>query len=357
MTTSKKPGRGARLWQKFARRHKGNPLLKRDPLYALTEELIDIIAGKATGSSFTERTGIAPNFLTKEEVEFERDLARTTSGGFFEGWPFRCLLLGPAAPEVAQAKNNIKALEAQLLEDEGINPLRVRKSLAEGARYEDVAARRAAAYTGWLVMSPLFRLERDQLREAWGAYVGENEGFPVLLRESFLGFPVERPDRVGKGHAAFMLFYRRWCLQTFLTWELPLPILPRLHGVEPSREAWLSEAGVQLFLPWYILRDGRFRLDELARHLQHLDNPAHLAGWLDTVTERREALGDTRLRNSFILYRYQTLALQSRYAGRMSWHAARQDAAFAQFLGVSEESVRHLRLHLQRRLSDDGPAR
>ena len=55
--------------------------------------------------------------------------------------------------------------------------------------------------------------------------------------------------------------------------------------------------------------------------------------------------------HALILYRSQKLAIESRYGGRPGWDVARQDAAFARYLGLSRESVKRVRLHLQRHLS------
>jgi hypothetical protein len=326
-----------------------------DPLYSLPEALIDIIAGKQSGS-LTERQGVAPGFLSEDEVAFERDLARTVGGGgFFYREPFPCLLLAaPASPEVDRADQEIQSLLGEGLETEGVHPRRVQMIFDNEGRYRELADTRAAAYAGWLVTDARFRQERDALRGAWGTYVEEERRFPVVP-QSVLGHPIGPPSRGGKQFAHFMRFYRRWGLETFLTWDLPLPMRPAFHGAPFRQKAGLSEAGVNLFLPWYVLRDGRFGLRELARHLQDLQNPEHLAGWLETVTTRKGELADTRLRNVLILYRYQHLALQSRYSGRPGWDATRQDVAFAEFLNRSEESVRQVRLHLQRRLSGTPP--
>jgi hypothetical protein len=321
-----------------------------DPLYALPEGLLDIIAGKAKGS-VTERTGVAPRFLSKEEVVFERDLARTVSGGFFfHRQPFHCLLLArPADPQVAKADHEIRALLAETLEGEEIHPRRVQTIMDEGARHQEMAALRAAAYAGWLATDPLFRHERDALRQEWGRYVEEERRFPVL-RESFLGYPVGRPERGGAARGHFMLFYRRWNLTTFQTWDLPVPMRPALHGGTAEHTVGLSEAGVNLFLPWYVLRDGRFRLAELARHLHNLRNPEHLTDWPEPGTAGGHGLGITRLHHLLILYRYQTLALERRYGNRPGWDVVRQDVAFSRFMNLSEESVKRVRFQLRRRL-------
>jgi hypothetical protein len=365
MTTENARNSGTGLWAKFAKRHKGNPSLQLDPLYALPPRLIDVIAGKAEGPR-AERAGVAPGLWSKEEVAFERDLALTAGGGFCFRQPFHCLLLSPPADlRAAQADREVQTMLAENLEDEGTHPARAKAILAADASYQEMAALRAAGYAGWLVANWQFREERDALRERWGEHVQQERRFPAL-RLSFLGGRVVLGEQQGgEAYAHIAHFYRRWGLETFLTWDLPLPLRPALHGAGLPHTAGLpeegtglphtaglSEAGALVFVPWYVLRDGRFQLKELARHLQDLRNPEHLAGWLETATAKREKLGDTRLRNLLVLYRYQKLAIEARYGGRAGWGVERQDVAFGKYLGLLPESARQVRFHLQNRLAE-----
>lgn len=369
MTVNRQRGSNNRLWAEFARRHKGNPFLELDPLYSIPEPLLDIIAGKQEGS-LIERQGVAPGFLSKQDVAFERDLARTVSGGFSFRKPFKCLLLEPAMPpEQAKSDRQIKTLWAEELENEGIHPQRVQDIFAKDAHYQDLADTRAASYAGWLVTNELFRRERDDLRRHLGDYVKKKRRFPVMS-QSFLGKTIGRPDG-GRAHADYLYFYRRWGLETFLTWDLPVPMRPALHGTTHFDLMESSDAGVSVHLPWYIIRDGRFQLQEMLHHLHNLRNPAHLEGWLKPAPTRKKKLGETRFRNVFILYRYQKLAIENRYSGRDGWDVVRQDVAFGRFMGqrwqsrlghapagdgrkptqLSEESVKRVRLYLQKHLA------
>jgi hypothetical protein len=57
--------------EEFVDRHAGHPFLQHDPLYALSEPIIEAIKAEA------------PTFFTEDEEYFERDLAKTASFGFF----------------------------------------------------------------------------------------------------------------------------------------------------------------------------------------------------------------------------------------------------------------------------------
>ena len=57
-------------WEAFRSRHAGHRFLDYDPLYALSESLIESIKRHV------------PDFFRSDEERFERDLARTASFGF-----------------------------------------------------------------------------------------------------------------------------------------------------------------------------------------------------------------------------------------------------------------------------------
>src|SRR4051794_28351813 len=66
-----------RTWAAFSSRHPGHPFLAEDPLYALTEEVINAISTSST----------LPGFFSPDEEDFERDLYLTTGHGFFHRRP------------------------------------------------------------------------------------------------------------------------------------------------------------------------------------------------------------------------------------------------------------------------------
>jgi hypothetical protein len=347
MTVNKKRGDGPGLWEEFAERHEGHPFLKLDPLYSLPEVLIDIIAGKQEGPKRKAR-GEAPDFLTEEEVAFERDLSRTVSGGFVFNKPFFWRLPGeepfqdPLLDPLKAQKllDAFKDLRFEFLQYSGLNPLQVRAVFATEKKYETLADTRTAAYAGWLVLNRRFRDERDALRQEFGRYVEEFRFFPWFPEGT-------QPDATFE---PLLEFYGRWGLGGFLTWDLPFPLQPALFHDRGYNPSLMGMSGINLFIPSYLLRDGRLDLRQLTKHMLKTQDPSHLGGWLETASCRRQQPGDTRLRNALILYRYQKLAIERRYGGRPGWDVARQDAAFARYLGLSKESVKRVRLHVQRHL-------
>ena len=256
-----------KAWAEFAGRHRGHPHLAHDPLYSLPEGLIDSIVG------------LAPGVFSEQEVAFERDLAKATGGGlFFRRRAVPCLLLPRSVDGPPDALDRrVRDARADLLKDRGISRLQLEEFDRGEAELHDRVDLRAAAFAGWLVSNRGFRTERDQLIERVGSYVEETGRFPSLPR-SYLGEPSGVKDR---REGAFHLFYRRWNLSSFLTWDLPLPLRPEV-GVTTLDTFTLSGAGIALFLPWYVAEDGRFSPDEMAAHLRSIHRPAHLAGWLET---------------------------------------------------------------------------
>jgi hypothetical protein len=136
-----------------------------------------------------------------------------------------------------------------------------------------------------------------------------------------------------------------------VTWNLPEPLCPEPFGHLTIDSQTASEAGVVLFLPWYVLRDGTLDLLQLARDLQVAHDTKHLEPWLSLSSRQDHALGYKRLEYQFAIYRYWHLALTPRYGQRIKRMTERLDAIFGDRLSVSSENVRKVRQELARSLS------
>ena len=126
---------------------------------------------------------------------------------------------------------------------------------------------------------------------------------------------------------------------------------PELGGFTSYNTFAMSEAGINLFLPWYILCDKQFTLQELTSHFMKIKNPKHLAGWLSGLGSN-ESLGYVRFRNLYAIYCGWELALASRYAHRIPRKHQRLYDAFGKLLHLGGYSVKKLRLDMCTRLSD-----
>ncbi len=363
-----KPEGHTAVWKEFTRRHRGNHFLEENPLYSLSESLIAAIEDEE------------PRFFEEGQADFERDLARVTGGGsFFHGRPAPCLLLVPPTADGHQADNDEKIREmlTQEMGDAGRSRAQIEKHFAAEEERQKAVDLREAAYAGWLVGDPRFREERDNLRVARGEQVAAWGGFPSH-RHSFLGEPWWSPGpqpapvvrkkgwsserwrtEVATANAPFvpfLLFFRRWGLDTFLTWDLPVPMRPELYGVVtrdtsvlqgPGGMSSLADAGVNLFLPWYSLADKGLSLHDFAGPLRTVHNPDHLDGWLSPKKGDVKELGYVRLRRALMLYRYRELVLARRYADRLDGNVEKLDRAFARFMDIKIQSVRISRIYVK----------
>jgi hypothetical protein len=326
--TTKRRRDDEKAWRELSRRWRGSPFLDLNPLYSLPVGVIDILPRQL------------PGVWTEEELKFERDLAQTTGGGFFHHRPFPCPFLPPPPDaRVDSLLEEARELLAEELNREGLHELQIQRHFQAEEERRDEAVLRSLAYTGWLVTNPEFLAERDQWREVWEQRVADAGGFPAL-RLSCLG---ERPAPVGLDEAELHVFYRRWGLHTFLTWDVPVPIGPQLHHVVHANVIPLGSAGLLLFLPWFLLRDKDLSLETLVPGLRAVRQPAHLKGWLSRESGDQQELGYDRLKNLLVLYWCGGLALGGRYVDRLEGNAGRLDQAFATYLGLGPDSIKKLR--------------
>jgi hypothetical protein len=333
-------------WDRFARKHSGNTFLNLDPLYALPRRLIDLLVGKddATISQEVQRV----SFFSDAELEFEYDLAAAATGGFFNQLPFECLLLPELqGNKAAPVASEIQTLLGEELQHEGQLAGSVTLRFRDDANQQSLVTQRAAAYAGWLISNASFRRERDKLQKRSSAYVAKRRTFPSLPL-TLLGQPSPgRSDADWEMESAFTEFYRRWELVTFLTWDLPVPMQMLTTDSVGYDITSLSDSGVNLFVPWYLLRGGKVSLNEISRRLQQLHNPQHLSEWLRIDASDGDAHGEKRFRNSLVVYRYHHLAIKSRYGKRS---VEKHDQALALLLSVKLDSIKKLRLNLNRLL-------
>jgi hypothetical protein len=125
-------------WEEFAGRHEGHPFLDLDPLYAMPERLIDLIAQ------------YSPNFFGGDE-EFEHDLSSTTEGGlFFQRQAVSCHIQRnpPNNSDHIALDQEIRALLAEEMQAAGRNKLQVDGYFQDEAQRQEGVDSRLLAYTG-----------------------------------------------------------------------------------------------------------------------------------------------------------------------------------------------------------------
>ena len=155
-----------------------------------------------------------------------------------------------------------------------------------------------------------------------------------------------------------MIFYRKWGLRTFASWELPVPIEPTLHGPAIDHIPSLSGAGLQVFIPWYLLRDKSIRLIDIVKLKRGSTPLKHLNDWLDGKPKN---WGYDRFALMAKLYVYLDCVLLDRYPDKANRNVGRLEHAFGAYFSANNEvddatikgaeNVRKIRQELKRRLA------
>jgi hypothetical protein len=334
---------GGSAWDAFSGRHPGHRFLACDPLYSLSEGLIDSILKEV------------PDFFSAQDEQFERDLAREASFGFFlrraYGRPG-----GAEGQSFTASKNATAGRIDEMLGEElaraGADAQDAGEFFERAAEQREAIVARQDAYAAWLVMNPVYRAEVRTLRECWGEAVraaGQFPRLPMWLMPDQLG-GASQP--VGFREECYA-FFLRWGLSTLFTWDWPVPMEPDLNVGLQQDVNLLSAGGVILFVPWYLLRGEKLDLGEVVRQCRVGSAPAHLLCWVNKRGGRgSDPLGDARYGTIRWLYRYHELVLLRRYPEACEGNLQRLDVAFAKVLGRDEDSVKKLRLELRR--SRDG---
>jgi hypothetical protein len=230
-------------------------------LYALSEPTLDAICSRV------------PDFFSPEEKAFERDLARAAAFGFSY---HRAL---GSTPELAErqtrAADQINELMTEELRQVGIDEGAIDQVVAKDADRREWMGGRQEAYMGWLITNQQYRSEVRSLRDTWGPAVQKLGAFPRLPRwpffldESIVGVPQELCQD-------FFSLYCRWGLDQLLTWDWPVPMEPELAGGVCKDLDRLSQAGLVLVIPWYLLRGEKLNLQEVIQVGRTVNGPDHL---------------------------------------------------------------------------------
>ncbi len=377
MPSQKKEIQPNQTWVAFKKRHAGNSFLSEDPIYSLAEDVLDAIA-----------EGL-PKFFTKDELDFERDLARRTGGGFFLRRPIGSpisvlykpgLTVGefideyefcPPPKEINQAKCLNPAVKPEWYKDtarkqasRGIEDFMSALWAADGRKERDIQAavsqahdeecliwRRAEAYAGWLILNKQFQQELGTLRAECQTWVTRQGGFP-RSNETGSGAIFKRRNRQEPGKLACLAFYKRWCLDRMLTWDLPAPLDVGLHYGASDGPLLTGDEGVTLHLPWYLLRGGKFDLQEVVRRICFEATPEHLRPWVSNQQcGDKKSPGEISNQRIYGLYRCYELVLFRRYPGACTKNVEKLDITLATLMELDADWVKRLRQRLRKALS------
>ena len=134
-----------------------------------------------------------------------------------------------------------------------------------------------------------------------------------------------------------------------LTWDWPVPMEPDLVGGMLQDQHRLPDAGVVLFVPWYLLRGEKLDLQGIVQQARTACEAKHLWDWLHKqLAHGDDQMGDIRYERVGWLYRYHELVLVRRYRSARRGHVQRLDRALAGVIDRDEDTVKKLRLDLKR---------
>lgn len=329
------------------RRYPGLASKGDQAVYAVPTPLIDLIVRRL------------PGFFTELEENFERELSEKAGSGFFQGQPFWYAPVGTSAPSRAESSLDVKVKRDNekvlaMLEDEmrnnGVSSAQIEQDRLAAAREQEVITQWSWGYAGWLATNGEFRRQCRSMKALLGARLGE-AGLPRIPRTLHgQGTSVEDHIEFTKWWGPF---YCSWGIEALTTWELPMPLRAELNAPCMYNLSSLSGAGVNLFIPWYLLRHRSFDINALAEQRQRQTMPKSLNDWLNSSDG---SWGPSRYLTMLRLYVYWELAIGDRYNEKRRGKAAAFDRIFAEFFSlrdsaaIEEDSIKKIRLRLALRL-------
>jgi hypothetical protein len=325
----------AAAWDAFRTRHDGHRFLEPGtPLYVIDPQLKNLIRREI------------PRFFTSRDSAFENDLAETVSVGFVDERAIGLKRINPALDaRMKQSSGQIEEMLAEEYEKQGVKRSLIKLFDVKRADHVADIEHRQRGFLGWLVTNPDYWNEVAKLRGKWEAVVRKC-GFTRLKIWLLHGLDDDRwpMDCVED----FRAFYLRWNLQTMTTWELPVPIQYDL-GDGLQSEPDLQQAGLVMFLPWYLLAGEPFDVREALRYHSLVLTPGHLQQKNLKGNVRRRELGDISYAHIHYLYRNLILVLLRRYGPECKGRLEKLDEMFARCLKLKDH--RHLS-RLRRKLID-----
>jgi len=334
-------------WEQLIQQHPGHPVMREEAVYSLPPQLIDEIRKEA------------PDILTQRDEQFERDLANAAPfGGFFRQRHFEYppLRLSSALPpnRNAAAIAEIKSVRVARMVGTGKPQAQIDQYFEHIAETKRKVDEWRWGFAGWLVTNSAFRLAlksfRNRLQENGNevelprippAFMGEH-----LLNKNDVNYPEQSLE-----------FLRTWNLEGFVTWELPIPMLSETVNTTLYRPNDVRDAGVYLFIPYYLLRDKSLSLQEFAETRATAYFPSELADWYDLKPKN---WGPARFKTMLLLYIYLECCLRRRYPDKVQGNLGKLDRALANYLKAEQshedksgdETIRKIRLTMQKRLSE-----
>jgi hypothetical protein len=325
-------------WEAFVGRHRCHSAIAVGPLYALPSDLIDSLEINL------------PGWLSPAEMAFEHDLCELCEQyhavGVFHRRLVHDLTLHRPAPLILS-----EALFRKLGWDRYWTLARARHLMRIGLQRIDPLLERLDAYRGWLLTSPLFQRELQQLKARWEnavAQVGHIPAYPLQSPDGCIRRPRKGRDVTETFVNDFNGFYDRWQLERLATWDLPIPRGANLTGTPLPASVASASTMIALQMSPILPLPGNYSLLAILAEIQRARSPSHLQSWLQV--QQQEHAGDLRFgrfRRIFLLHFYRDTVLASRYGKRFAGHIEALDRAFGDYFGdLGVDSIKKLRLQM-----------
>jgi hypothetical protein len=292
-------------------------------LYGLPEPLIDSLAREL------------PNFFADDEHGFERRLSTRLvshySIGLVNGQPVRsCLFEQRKAVTISEEDFQLMGWGKC-----GLTRDQVNDDCAEAERRGALMHDQTVAYAGWLMTNPNFLTEvialREQTRELESEVFEEGRGYLF--------------------DAEMNAFCARWQLAKMASWDLPEPQGPNFAGIDLPESSRRDAEQVKLELPLTMRIPARMPIRDIVSEISNAAEQLHLREWqmiLDRDSD--DGSGLRQFRSIFQIQFFRNVVLASRYLDRFKGRVEPLDRAFGRFLELGEDSVKKLRLKIERRL-------
>lgn len=303
-----------------------------------------------------------PGLWTTDELRFEYSLASHSGGGFQFGRPLSGYLLSHEFLSETLSAEGEAFQERHAASGKIIEALLAKEYEAAGRRRDDFVSNEKTirdartsddewriAFGGWLIMNAEFVRDVKELKQS-SAIHGELHLPQVPV--SFFGrptFAVDRPipEVETEFQRQWCVFRQKWCLESLLNYEVPIPLRAAISTPLHYDAYALNGTGLMLFLPWHALQRREIDLRSMLEPQLASMARSHLGEWFEKGGKGK--LGKKRLIELFRLFVFRELALRQRYESRFAGRIDLLDEPFARYFETSADSIKKLRLDLQRR--------
>ncbi|MBA3480401.1 MAG: hypothetical protein H0T51_01170 [Pirellulales bacterium] len=332
-------------WDTLHERYRDHPALAAETVYALPPQLLDLLQRDL------------PCVLPSDDERFERDLTEAATVGFFRKRPIHYPRLNPYAAmspndSTHQITTKLNDMLEEYMAERGASPETISEYYESADRERTIVEEWRFSYAGWLATSSAFRRDRDRVRLQSKAVTGR---LPAIEQSMTRSSSLPEDDNEAEEFLGVWLpFFHRWGIEELATWDLPVPMRAELSNTTLYDFHDVAEAGIAVFVPWYLTRHRGFDLYSVADQRGLVHSPPELGEWL---FPKQKDWGPKRYLMMLRMYVYLELAVKARYAPRMRGKLTQLTEVFAEFFShfsgesVSSDTIKKIRLEMNRRIA------